>query len=143
MLDAIMPALNVILALGGLGLVLVVLVALGFATPVLDALKPVLVALGKGLAWVLENVVGPALAWFWSVLKRGLTDIFDDWVTVVTVGTIGVVIFLYGQANHAIEINHARRELNTCRATLAKVAPKRLPAPTPEPQRWEFTFPKW
>jgi hypothetical protein len=93
-------------------------------------LAPIFTAIGQGLVWVWQNV-------FWP----GLKDILDDWVTIVTVLTLGAFLYFAAIAGPRVELMSAKRNLNQCQVELTKTK-RRLP-PEQSPS-WELPWPfRW
>ena len=89
------------LGLGGLGLATLAFYLIGGAAAtkaLFEGLSPVLKALGEGAALVLRKLG--------EVLWAGISDIFDNFFTVITVGVIAYIAWLYAVVDHKLQIRN-------------------------------------
>lgn len=119
------------------GLAGVIVWALGFnkvlsiLEKLLDIVQPALKAVVSGIVWA------GGLAWS-KILWPGLRDIFDNWVTIVTVVFMGLLIW----GAMEIKVDNVVDQLSFCQdenERLTRLANK-VPGQTPGPFDWLF---KW
>lgn len=131
MLAEWMNSLLMWLGLGGLGLSALVGAAWFFglmpvlgavATVVAAIVAPIAGAMVQGLVWTWQNI-------FWP----GLWDILEDWVTILTVLTLGCFLWFGLKAHYEIQEFKQERALSACFADLKK-ARRPLPKQVPQPQ---------
>ena len=113
----------------GLGTLAFYLIGGAAATKALfEGLSPVLKVLGEGAATVLKKIG--------EILWAGISDIFDNFFTVLTVGAIAYSAYLYATLEHKIEVNSLKTQIEQ----LKKEKPKaKLPRNKVEGPGW---FPK-
>lgn len=95
-----------------------------------ETIIPLLGRAAEALGWFLKNVVG-----------KGLKDILDDWVTIVTVALMGVILFAYMRGTNEYHLAQKQTQLNACIADLkrAKKTPTLRPTPPPASQfKWPW-----
>lgn len=73
------------------------------AQVVSSVLSPILGAIIQGIIWTWENVFLP-----------GLWNILSSLVTIVTVSTLMLLLYLYDKANDNIKYNNLQRAYNQC-----------------------------
>lgn len=116
--------------IGGLGLAWF----FGLMPLVTAALAPIVTAVVNGVIWLVEKL-------WTNIFWPGLRDIFDDWVTVVTVVCMCTFLWFGAVAHTKVQIASAQHELGVCKVELAK-AHKSMPE-TDAP-KWELPWPwKW
>lgn len=140
-------------AVGLLGVsgVLAIMVALGFL-PVVSSVVSIVAEFLKPLARAAGDFLAGASRWLWTTviwpeprqdgtvppsLRRGLADIFDDWVTVATVGLAGLLLWFSVTAYFQVQLNTRLAELQVCRVELRKAKqPASRPTPAPPSFPW-------
>ena len=124
------------LGLGGLGL------GAAFGAAWFFGLMPVLGAAAQVAASVLAPILGAAvqgLVWVWqNVVWRGLRDILDDGVTVITVAVMAVLLWGWLAGTYEVRVHRLNKDLGACQTALVK-AKRTIPKASPEP---DFKF-KW
>jgi len=91
--------------------------------PGISAIIGLAVAAAKAIAAALE-IVAPIFAglfqgliWIWqSIIFPGVKDILDDWVTVVTVGSMGLMLWFGLAVKYEVQHKVDVRKLNACLA---------------------------
>jgi len=99
-------------SLGGIVIIAICAYFLGVKTvleTISEFLKPVLKGLGDG-------IVG-----FARILGKGIKDIFDDWVTIVTVATAALVLYVSLDIKHEIRDKELTGSLKSCQVELQKL----------------------
>jgi hypothetical protein len=81
---------------------------------IVEALKPILKVVGEAVA--------TALKWVWeNIIWKGLTDIFDSWPTVATVGIAAYILYLFMSLNTSLQVEAMRAQANSCKVEVAKL----------------------
>jgi|SRR4029077_1982083 len=116
---------------GGGAIVIVLTSALRFLASFFEMISPLINALFGGVIWLWKTVFLP-----------GLLDILDSWVTIVTVLTMGAIMWFTFVSRYELQASGGNKELAVCQKSLSQCkavsTTKERPAEADTPFPWIF-----
>lgn len=110
-------------------------------TAVLNALVHVLGMVAPAIGVLLGGIM-QGLLWLWqNVFWKGLKDILEDWVTILTVGAMGLTLWSYMAFRSEVVEYRLERRIAKCETALGKKRKNDLDFVREEPT-WQLPF-KW
>lgn len=97
------------------------LAALAGVSGIVKPIAAVIEAITPAIKAIVEAVVGAA-GWLWStILRPGLRDIFDDWVTIATVAIVGGMLYWGTYTYMDQRMDRVVDQLSTCQNEITKL----------------------